>query len=116
MTTPMDPTPSREAPAVTPETLRQLWRDAGGRFHGPRVETGTMPETLLLAMLAECVPALENAKRTRGSLLSIVWRHQGASSGVGQDARRVLGLGPFDRLTEADVELAKWHEATKGQS
>src|SRR5436190_928265 len=29
---------------LTDDELRQLWRRAGGRFHGPNVETGTMPE------------------------------------------------------------------------
>lgn len=37
--------------ALSDDDLRQLWRDAGGSFHGPRVETGTMPEEKLLPFL-----------------------------------------------------------------
>jgi len=33
------------------EYLRNLWRDNGGRFHGPHVETGTMPEADLFVFL-----------------------------------------------------------------
>ena len=33
--------------------LRTVWRDAGGDFHGPKVETGTMPEEMLLPLLRE---------------------------------------------------------------
>jgi hypothetical protein len=33
------------------DQLRKLWTTAGGRFHGPNVETGTMPEALLLPFL-----------------------------------------------------------------
>jgi hypothetical protein len=33
------------------EELRKLWRKAGGEFHGPCVETGTMPEAQLLPFL-----------------------------------------------------------------
>jgi hypothetical protein len=31
--------------------LREYWRRMGGKFHGPNVETGTMPEAKLLPML-----------------------------------------------------------------
>ncbi len=31
--------------------LRQYWRNNGGEFHGPNVETGSMPETKLLPLL-----------------------------------------------------------------
>lgn len=33
------------------DELRALWRAAGGSFHGPVVETGDMPESLLLPFL-----------------------------------------------------------------
>lgn len=36
---------------MTDDDLRKLWREAGGSFHGPRVETGTMPEAALLSFL-----------------------------------------------------------------
>lgn len=35
----------------TDDMLRKEWRKAGGRFHGPNVETGTMPEAKLLPYL-----------------------------------------------------------------
>jgi hypothetical protein len=49
----------REQPAAAPaaeqrlteEHLRALWVSRGGRFHGPNVETGTMPEAQLLPFL-----------------------------------------------------------------
>lgn len=31
--------------------LRTFWLQAGGSFHGPNVETGTMPESKLLPLL-----------------------------------------------------------------
>jgi hypothetical protein len=36
---------------VTDHALRALWRAHGGDFHGPNVETGTMPEATLLPFL-----------------------------------------------------------------
>jgi hypothetical protein len=33
--------------------LRRMWRAAGGEFHGPHVETGTMPEANLFRFLRE---------------------------------------------------------------
>lgn len=41
----------------TDEDLRKIWRDAGGSFHGPHVETGTMPEAKLLPFLRVLVAA-----------------------------------------------------------
>ncbi len=35
----------------TDDDLRALWRQAGGQFHGPNIETGTMPESALLPFL-----------------------------------------------------------------
>jgi hypothetical protein len=46
--------PCNELPDETPTTddlLRNCWRAAGGEFHGPNVETGTMPEAKLLSYL-----------------------------------------------------------------
>jgi hypothetical protein len=33
------------------EAIRRAWLNAGGSFHGPNVETGTMPEAQLLPLL-----------------------------------------------------------------
>lgn len=43
--------PAEAAEAETDDDLRRLWREAGGRFFGPRVETGAMPEERLLPFL-----------------------------------------------------------------
>lgn len=40
-------------PPLTDPELRVAWRRAGGSFHGPNVETGTMPEVKLLKFLRE---------------------------------------------------------------
>lgn len=36
---------------MSDQELRKLWREAGGEFYGPRVETGSMPEAKLLPFL-----------------------------------------------------------------
>ena len=38
-------------PEFTDDELRDIWRAHGGDFHGPNVETGTMPEENLLPFL-----------------------------------------------------------------
>jgi len=40
-----------EGAAASDDDMRRLWRDAGGGFHGPKVETGTMVEANLLPFL-----------------------------------------------------------------
>lgn len=40
--------------------LIDLWRKAGGEFHGPNVETGTMPESQLLPFLQALVGSEQN--------------------------------------------------------
>ncbi len=47
----MTPTPTPPAEGEDDESMRLLWLGAGGSFHGPRVETGTMPEAKLLPFL-----------------------------------------------------------------
>lgn len=44
---------AHEPPAepFTDDEIRRLWRAAGGHFHGPNVETGTMTEARLLPFL-----------------------------------------------------------------
>jgi hypothetical protein len=44
------------------DELRQLWKEAGGEFHGPNIETGTMPESKLLPFLRQL-----RAQRQQGS-------------------------------------------------
>lgn len=40
-----------------------LWRAAGGRFHGPNVETGTMPEAQLLPFLVALIGPYQRADK-----------------------------------------------------
>ena len=42
--------------SLTDDDLRARWRAAGGSFHGPNVETGTMPEVRLLQFLRSLSP------------------------------------------------------------
>jgi len=37
--------------SITDAQLRRLWIAAGGNFHGPHIETGTMRESRLLPFL-----------------------------------------------------------------
>ena len=37
--------------------LRRMWRAAGGNFHGPHIETGTMPESALFPFLRNLLDA-----------------------------------------------------------
>lgn len=39
-------------------TLRAFWRACGGEFHGPHIETGTMPESMLLPFLRDFAAAV----------------------------------------------------------
>lgn len=36
---------------ITNAELKSMWIKAGGSFHGPHIETGTMPENKLLPFL-----------------------------------------------------------------
>lgn len=42
---------------LSDEALRVIWRMHGGEFHGPNVETGTMPEATLLPLLRSLIKA-----------------------------------------------------------
>lgn len=41
--------------ALDDRKLRALWRAHGGSFHGPNIETGTMPESILLPFLRNLI-------------------------------------------------------------
>lgn len=49
----------------------------------------------------------------QSALMWVLWHHQGASSQVGFAMRKVLGLGPFDRLTDQQLAMAKEWDAVK---
>lgn len=54
--------------------LRKMWRDAGGEFYGPHVETGSMPETKLLPFLRSLIagqPASVGAVRKALEVLAL---------------------------------------------
>jgi len=53
------PLPEASAPVAEKDdaALRKMWELAGGSFHGPRVETGTMPEAQLLPFLRRLASA-----------------------------------------------------------
>lgn len=40
--------------------LTDLWRKFGGKFHGPNIETGTMPESILMPFLQTLVGPDQN--------------------------------------------------------
>ena len=40
---------------ITDDEIRDLWRSKGGNFHGPIIEIGTMPESLLLPFIRELI-------------------------------------------------------------
>jgi hypothetical protein len=50
---------------LTDQELRKLWRDAGGEFYGPRVETWSMPEAKLLPFLRASPPNHRRPLRSR---------------------------------------------------
>ncbi len=56
---------------MTDSELRGLWRKAGGNFHGPSVETGTMPEANLLPFLRELMTA--EGKRYAPLMQAVEW-------------------------------------------
>lgn len=45
------------------DTLRALWRNCGGEFFGPNIETGTMPEARLLPFLRDLMAAAADQAR-----------------------------------------------------
>lgn len=40
---------------LQPEEIRRLWIDAGGKFHGPNVETATIPEKGLFIFINDLI-------------------------------------------------------------
>jgi hypothetical protein len=51
----------------------------------------------------------------RAALLWVLWHHQGGSSSVGQPIRFALGIGPHDRMTEAQIAEAKTWAARRDE-
>lgn len=44
---------------ISDEQLIRLWESAGGSFHGPNAETGTIPQEQLLPFLRRLLPTTE---------------------------------------------------------
>ncbi len=62
--------------ALTDDELRKMWRAWGGNFHGPNVETGTMPEAKLLPFLrsiASTPPAKAQGEPLMGHEAAMSW-------------------------------------------
>jgi hypothetical protein len=53
---------------LTDDELRSMWLQAGGKFHGPNVETGRMPESLLLPFLRSIAQPAEPAEAQPSSM------------------------------------------------
>lgn len=51
----MEKQPIDSVQVPSDDDLRAMWRKEGGRFHGPNVETGTMPDHLLLPLLRRLI-------------------------------------------------------------
>lgn len=81
-------------PGKSDDALRKAWRAAGGEFHGPNIETGTMPEANLLPFLRRLVHGTPGAQ----------WRQDGEPDphGTRYDCERAeLAMGSL-----TDDELA----------
>lgn len=63
------PPPLTDFPSLSDEGMRDLWRKHGGDFHGPRVETGTMPEADLLPFLRSLITGAPLATRADGRII-----------------------------------------------
>lgn len=58
----------------------------------------------------EHTSVLDEAARTIGALLWALYRHQGSNDAIEQGAREMLGIGPSDPMTDAQVAAAKRFE------
>lgn len=89
--------------------LRGMWHGAGGSFHGPQVETGTMPEAKLLPFLRSLIAAqaaqpAAQAEPVPGDFLASVRRLCIAARTTGGTAGRDDGLCAALDQVEATLE------------
>lgn len=74
--------------------LRRQWKAAGGKFHGPNIETGTMPEADLLPFLRRLSAADESSGKERfvtyQSLLRALQEAHVRVSGSAEEGWRIL--------------------------
>ncbi|WP_211483682.1 hypothetical protein [Azotobacter chroococcum] len=70
----------------------------------------------LARMLAVAAPPAQQpatvTDELRGALLWMLWHHQGGGSKIGQPIRLMLGIGPFDSLTDEQITEAKAYRPT----
>lgn len=80
--------------------LRALWRSQGGKFHGPNVETGTMPEAKLLPFLRMWLQEIATKQKQlrEAEILNAERNRQNAAA-----------FTENDRLRAALQEVAKHH-------
>lgn len=60
---------------MTDEDIRALWLSKGGSFHGPNIETGTMPEAQLLPFLRELLTMPERSMLVSPTLIKASGQH-----------------------------------------
>jgi len=86
------------------DQLRDLWRKAGGDFHGPIVETGTMPEAKLLPFLRSLAVQMNEYIAQTNTIAEV---KQALATGLVQmrDARRLI-----ERLTDEAKEAERQRE------
>jgi len=89
--------------ATSDHALRALWRYAGGRLHGPNVETGTMPEAKLLPFLRHLVDDFGLKASTAaldGEFLAFIER-------VGEFRAERVRVGRSDGPIRWDIECGR---------
>lgn len=59
---------------MTDAQLRAWWRGRGGSFHGPRVETATMPEAQLLPALRSLMEEKERWEHNAQVYKNALWK------------------------------------------
>ena len=61
----------------------------------------------LIRRQASSVPPVTHDPSNAAPLLWLLWKHLGSQSPVGQPIREYLGMGQFDRMSEAQIEAAR---------
>lgn len=78
---------------MTDEELKKMWLDAGGDFHGPNIETGTMPESSLIPFLRDLL-------------------HNSYSKGIREGYAEGLGISPVGPTLAKQI-LAQLNHVSK---
>jgi hypothetical protein len=86
--------------------MRAIWIGFGGDFHGPIVETGTMPEVKLLPLLAELRDAASDAIRLHKDKCDALDRIRELEAALA-DLMTDVGKFYWDRDFDIQMSLAK---------